>query len=289
MYNQLINYLNRPFPVLETSREKLGISAYFGFFIFIFLLIFQPFGISDTPDTVLWVTLGYGVITFLVVAAIVFGAGVIMPGFFNPDEWAVKHHLLLSVANLVVISAANWAYAKYFAIDGEHHYSLLSFLFITLVVGIFPVLFSIYYYENKFARENSLLADETTNIINSNKLNDENKQYNFTSSTKNEKISIPIADLICIKAEGNYCNFFFIEKDKFSRKLLRISLKSTEDELQKEPKIIKCHRSWLINLDKVQSVKGTARSLTVSMNMMPFNIPVSRNFANSVTNALRHR
>lgn len=58
----LKNYLKQPFPKL-TSRWKLIITI--SLFVAIFLIIFQPFGISLIQNKILILS-GYGLVTFLV-------------------------------------------------------------------------------------------------------------------------------------------------------------------------------------------------------------------------------
>ena len=272
----------------ETTKEKIGIAFYFGLFVFIFLIIFQPFGIDGNSDTVLWMTAGYGLITFFIVAIVSFGIGFMESGFANPDTWTIKHFLILSVVNLILIGIGNWAFDTFFISEKEHEYSLFTFLFITLSVGIFPILLSIHFYENLMTNKNRLIADETTGIILARKQQHTNRLHHFQSSTKNESVSVHSNEIVCIKADGNYCKFFYSKEDLLLKKMLRISLRSVEDELKSEPKIMRCHRSWLVNLEKVQRVTGSARNISLSMENCTFSVPVSRSYAQSVTNALRH-
>jgi len=288
MFNKLKTYLNKPFPMLETTREKIGIAFYFGFFVFMFLLIFQPFGLGEYADTIVWVTAGFGLITFLSVVITTFGLRILKSDITNPDTWSIKHHLLLSFTNLTVIAIGNWAYSLLVLPGKIHHHTLFGYLFITLAVGIIPVILSVLFYDNRLSNKNKHLADETTDIIHARKQQQENPVHHFESSVKSESVSLRTSDIICIKAEGNYCSFYFIKNDVLTKKLLRISLKLVEKELETEPRILRCHRSWLINPDKVQSLSGTARNISLSMEYCKFSIPVSRNYANIVTNVLRH-
>ena len=289
MYKKLKYYLEKPFPMLETKREKIGISFNIGFFVSIFLLIFQPFGIGVNTNSIalIGITLGYGLITFFSVAITTIFLPVILPNFFNPDKWSIKHHLILSFVNLALIAIGNWTYSIILS-DDVHHHTLTAYLFNTLAVGFFPVIFSVLFYDNKFSNKNKHIADETNSIINARKIQQENTEHHFKSAVKSESISLFPSDIVCIKAEGNYCNFFFIKDKVLTKELLRIPLKLVEEELDKESKIMRCHRSWLINIDKVQSLSGTARNITLTMEYCKFLVPVSRNYANIVTKVLRH-
>lgn len=288
MFDKLKKYLNKPFPMLETTREKIGIAFYFGFFVFLFLLIFQPFGLGEYTDTIVRVTAGFGLITFLSVIITTFGLRLLKSDITSPDTWSIKHHLILSFVNLTVIALGNWAYSSMFLSGKIHPHTLFSYLFITLAVGIFPVILSVYYYDNRLTNKNRHLANETTGIIRARKQQHENKVNHFESSVKSESFSVLSSNIICIKAEGNYCSFYFLEKDVLQKKLLRIPLKSVENELETAPGIMRCHRSWLVNPEKVQSVSGTARSISLTMEYCDFKVPVSRNYANMVTSVLRH-
>jgi hypothetical protein len=50
MIEKALKIFNRPFPIIETNKEKFIFSASLGIFIFGFLSIFEPFGLNKLTE-----------------------------------------------------------------------------------------------------------------------------------------------------------------------------------------------------------------------------------------------
>jgi hypothetical protein len=79
---EFLEIFNRPFPLIESVKEKLILSLVFGFSIFMFLWIFQPFGLDQTPGEKVLYLSGYGFITTIVILFNIFIATKIFKNFF---------------------------------------------------------------------------------------------------------------------------------------------------------------------------------------------------------------
>ena len=44
---KVINWLNKPYPLIQNTRSKLLLVLSFAVFVYVFLLIFQPFGAAQ--------------------------------------------------------------------------------------------------------------------------------------------------------------------------------------------------------------------------------------------------
>jgi DNA-binding LytR/AlgR family response regulator len=62
-------------------------------------------------------------------------------------------------------------------------------------------------------------------------------------------------------------------------KLIRLSLKQLEIQLENFSQIKRCHRSYLVNTQHISSIDGNARSLTIQLDNVATSIPVSRSFS----------
>ena len=61
-----------------------------------------------------------------------------------------------------------------------------------------------------------------------------------------------------------------------------LQMKKIEDDFWDYKKIIRCHKSYFVNLSKVKTTSGNARALYLHINELDFQIPVSRNFSNEI-------
>ena len=286
MLKRLKNYINKPTAFIDDKSTQLLMSAFFGLFVFIFLYIFQPFGISKYPDTVLVKCLGYGGVTFIVMLVNAFIMPLVIPKLFDNNTFKVKNNIIISTWFLFSISVANWFYTAYFY-PNENTNSLVAFVGITMSVGIFPMLIGSYYMERRLNSNNQKIAQDANNQLQLVVQKNTQSHYSFQSENNSDRIEIEIAHLICIKAEGNYCEFYTLQGGELKKELLRITLKSVEQKLENEGDIIRCHRSYLVNLRKVSKVSGTARNISLHFDNVEFTVPVSRSNSALVTKGIR--
>jgi len=285
MFEQLKNYINKPTAFVESKSTQILMSVFFGLFVFLFLYIFKPFGISDFPKTVLIKCLGYGLITFFIMLINSFLLPLILPKLFDPNTFKVKNHIAISLWFLFSISVANWFYTS-FLFPSENVKDLITFVGITMSVGVFPMLLGSYYMERTLNSANQKIAQQANNQLQTVHQKNTLSHYKFQSENKVDFVEVDIEKLICIKAEGNYCEFYTSQKGEIKKELFRITLKLVEEKLENEEDIIRCHRSYLVNLRKVSKVSGTARNLSLHFDNMEFTIPVSRSNSALVTNTI---
>ncbi|MPN39054.1 hypothetical protein SDC9_186580 [bioreactor metagenome] len=62
-------------------------------------------------------------------------------------------------------------------------------------------------------------------------------------------------NLLYIESADNYATIYYLNKSKKSHYLIRNSLKWMEEHLTKDTPLIRCHRSYIVNLDKVKILK----------------------------------
>ena len=275
-------YLNKPFPFIEKKSHRLLASVLFSGFIYIFLLIFQPFGISNIQYYKPIYVAGFFGITLVVMMVSFIVAPAIMTNLFDFDKWTIKKNLIFITIQFLIISILNWIYNSTIGYGIVKQYGLLSFIFITVTVGIIPTLFLIYFIERNLARKNNFIATNFNESIKHRVDKNENPEIKLLSQNNDETIIIELKQLICIKAEGNYLKVFFSSDNEIKSKLIRNSIKNIEEDLTVFENIIRCHRSYIVNLDRVNRMSGNARNFSLHIENLGFTIPVSRSFPKSI-------
>ena len=91
---------------------------------------------------------------------------------------------------------------------------------------------------------------------------------------KLDLLKILKSDLICVSKSQNYIEIFFIENNHIKSKLIRSSLKKTQEDLTF---LIQVHRSHLIN---PQHFKSWKNKNVISLTQIE--IPVSKNYKNNL-------
>ncbi len=93
------------------------------------------------------------------------------------------------------------------------------------------------------------------------------------------KISIDQENLLYVDSADNYATIHYLNKSKLSHYLLRNSLKWIEENLTNETPLVRCHRSFIVNLDKVKVLRKTKDGIFLEMDALNApDIPVSKTY-----------
>jgi len=85
------------------------------------------------------------------------------------------------------------------------------------------------------------------------------------------RLSIQHVDLLYLEAADNYVSVYYLHRDKLQRFMVRNSMKTYEEQF-KDSNIIRCHRSYMVNLDKVEIIRKEKDGLHLELGTDP---PVS--------------
>ena len=96
------------------------------------------------------------------------------------------------------------------------------------------------------------------------------------------RFSIKEDDLLYLRGAENYVTVFYSNQDKQEKFLLRNTLKNLEESL-KPLDIIRCHRSYMVNLHKVKLIERERDGFKLRLNTMPqVELPVSKTYTGIV-------
>ena len=101
--------------------------------------------------------------------------------------------------------------------------------------------------------------------------------------SETEIIKLDASALCYVQAEGNYVRVVW-RNDGVKEKLLRATLQSTQDAA--DGLLMRCHRSFLVNLDAAERVEGPLRSMRVVFTEAD-SVPVARGYAEEIRKAAK--
>lgn len=301
----LLSFLNKPYPLIEGSRNKLIVSLAFGFFIFLFLYIFKPFGLSTfTPQKTLYSALALGGITFGIICINLLFLHKIFPSFFNEETWTVGKEIFITLVHIALIGLGNFVFG-FLVLKMAASWSNLFYLeTITLSLAILPISVWTLIKQNALLKKNmqearvfnATFQQEEVDVITETTTTDtiftmlpvvNNRTIHFSSDNETDYIEAEADKVYFITAADNYIKINILEEKGFTTKLLRSTLKRTENDLAAYPNFYRCHRAYIVNLEKVDAISGNARGLKLTLKNSPEEIPVSRTLNDEIKEKLK--
>jgi hypothetical protein len=263
----MFRLFRQPYPTNDSLTKTIRKSVLIGLFVGLFLLVFQPFGLNiwQTDNKPLKL-LGFGAITAGVTGLNFILWSHLFPRQFSEMKWTVGREILLVTFNILLIAVANGFYLT--ALIGDLDITGLnwvSMVLITYLVGLFPVtgvvLLNYITQLRKYSQSAAELpvhpippaqsivepvggiGEQTSNTV------------QFVAENEKDKLSIAATDLLFVESSDNYCTIVYLKNGQPARPLLRSSLSRLENQLN-QTHIVRCHRSFLVNLDRVERISG---------------------------------
>lgn len=292
LLNRLAMLLRSPYPELQQRWKTVVFPALLVFFILYFL---QPFGISRMEGPKLLILSGYMLVSAAMLSVVVYVLPVIFPGWYCEERWTLGKELLSTLLLCVLVILGNWIYtAQVFAIPLNLHLLCICLLWM-VVIGPFPFVLFMLWNRNLQLRHNLREAIEM-NVRLTSKLRDGLQEQALPQPTgeipatvvldgeTKEKLTLVVRNLLYAESEGNYVCLHYLPAGAGTpvTKLLRLTLKQVEESLAVYPDIIRCHRAFVVNLQKVVKVTGNAQGYRLHLEGCGGEVPVSRAYAKVV-------
>ena len=96
-------------------------------------------------------------------------------------------------------------------------------------------------------------------------------------------------DILVFHSSGNYIEIFWLDHLVCRKKLFRQSFAVVEQIVSGKSDFVKCHRCWLVNLSKIEALKGNSKGYLVEIKKLGFQVPVSRNYILAIRKLIPQR
>jgi DNA-binding LytR/AlgR family response regulator len=102
------------------------------------------------------------------------------------------------------------------------------------------------------------------------------------------RLTIQLDDLLYIEASENYVTIHYLDQFQPGRMLLRNSMKKMEEQLAEFP-VIRCHRSYMVNLSRVSIARKEKAGLQLHLNApVKMVVPVSDSYRDGLLDRFRN-
>ena len=108
------------------------------------------------------------------------------------------------------------------------------------------------------------------------------KMIPFYDENGKLKFSVLLDDLLYLEASDNYVSIHYVNNDKVAKYMVRNTLKTLEQKLENYD-VVRCHRSFLVNFNKVKILKREKDGLFLELNAPNgLTLPVSKTYVTSI-------
>ncbi|WP_299133912.1 LytTR family DNA-binding domain-containing protein [uncultured Tenacibaculum sp.] len=274
---QIKNYLKEPYPYYyEKSDRLLLLLLFISILSFLFSYFFEPFvvNVNEHKISYFWILLIHAFTPFPI-AYLYF---ILLNNSKKDTEiWTLGKEIFhlsmillvigitsFLIRDLIYTNPNNWSF-KYFWEEIRNTF-LIGIL---LLVVVLPINL-----ERLINKHKASLKEITP-------INFDSTSHNLIISIKNSMsedcFELKIKDFLFAKVESNYTEVYTFSTNKIHKTLIRVTLKDLEEQLKLvSHNIFKTHRSYLVNLNKINSISGNAQGYELVLKNSSLKVPVSR-------------
>lgn len=272
----MFEFLDKPYPSDNALNAFLRIGFGIALGLFFFILFFQPFELNnaDVNNYILTIA-GYSGITFLLIGILQIILRWSFPKKLNKENWDLKREIIIQLL-LWVLNSVAWAFYTTYVADVK----LSMYLAVKIVIlSLAPPLIILFVKEVRSLRVqvNGLKAQHREK---------RQEHIELVSESRSEKLALDSGELILAKSAENYVEIHYLSGGNGTKKLLRTTFKSIEDQLRPFSQMIRCHRTYIINMDHVIKLHREYGRIYLKMNGVDEDIPVSRQYLLGIRNAI---
>ncbi len=273
----MFSFLSQPYPARDPRFSIAVLQALLsGVLIASILIVFQPFGIYNWQHpNKNYLLAGYGLVAVVAYLTDFIIIQKIFRSYIIKSNWLVWKEIVRNMLGSVLAGFLCVVYGNMAGMMPFNLSQILIMIAVCFMVGALPttvlILLNYSYLTHKYSQPILTTVGQKT------PQNYEIDLLELIADNEKDKLTIPASDLLFILASDNYCTVQYAESDKICKVLLRSSLSRLERQII-SPRIVRCHRSYLVNLGRVASVSGNAQGYKLHLNMDMEPVPVSRSF-----------
>ncbi len=284
---KILNWLQQPYPFEKRWPQTLRSAVWVGAFVMLFLFFFKPFGtqIREGAELVyLKICASFGLVTAAVIL-IVNTFCLLLPAVFNEEKWRVWKETLYNIFFIALIGFGNFFLAHWLWNKPLDASSFWAWQGMTFAVGIFPTIIGAFLTQMKLSKKYAAEAAQLSRHVHPH-TDFPSQIITLTGENQNETLRLDADQIAYLSAADNYVQVFFFENEALKSRMLRATLKKMEDALATCPQFFRCHRTYIVNLEKVEKVSGNAQGYRLHMAGAEATVPVSRNLNEEIQEKL---
>lgn len=260
-----MNFLSNQIRFTSSLKGNVFVGVILGLFLSAIIILLEPFDTNQyRSDYKILFLLGFG---------IVFGCAYFIYSWLERMRyhrinklWLVRHELTSIFIFFLFSGTLVYLYNRLIINEGSYsigsHWWYLTHIVLAMIPIITPVLV---YLRQKTGERIVPTSPEIAHVIGAN---------------KREELVLENSQLIYVQANQNYIEIVYINSDKKTEsKTFRQSLSKIH---QQAPFLERCHRSFLVNVNSIQEIKGNSQNAKIYFRHAEGHIPLSKTFYRNI-------
>lgn len=244
--------------------------------IFLFLLLYRPVEIHESQFlSIEFTILLYSLLSAGFIYLMIEGLRKFASDFMNAGDWNLTKEL--SAIVLILTGLGSLIYVSAFIIeepvDRLNLSTYVDSVIRTGLVGMIPFLFFTslnlkYLFESTLYRSLEFISQP-----------ENEKWITIETPLKNEELGFFPSQFIYAEAQGNYLKVSLFRKEMTEEISIRCSISAFEKQCMGIPFIMRVHRAFIVNLDRIENAKGNSMGYRLKVGPAGDEISVSRGYA----------
>ena len=271
--------IQKPIPdYLVEKRNIIRLIIFTVLFALVFINIYSPFGADKWFDLTQLQFFTYSSVVILTGVLVVVISRIIMYFSCRKKIISLLQYLTWIAAEILFMASFYAIFQKFVLKDPRLFTNLVKISASnTALVLLLPYSISWLYFSWRDKKEKIARMEELSSFIGSAK-----EMIPFYDDKSILKFSVKKENLICLESTENYINICYLNNGKISKYLLRDTMKKMEEKFTGTD-IIRCHRSYMVNFEKVKVIRKEKDGLKLDFdNPQISDIPVSRSYVENV-------
>ncbi len=265
-------------PYLNEKRNIVRLIIFTSLFALVFINIYAPFGADKWFDLTKFQFFFFSSLTILTGVLVVVISRIIMYNVHKRHSIMLWHYFVWIFAEILSMSLFYGLFQKVILNDPRLFVDLVksSSRYTALVILLpYSTLWLYFSWREKKEQiermvDGQAVSPNTRDMI------------PFYDEKGVLKFSVKKENLLYIESAENYVSVCYLNKGKVSKYLLRDTLKKVEESFAGTD-VIRCHRSYMVNFEKVKVIKKERDGLKLELdNVSVADIPVSKTYVSTV-------
>jgi hypothetical protein len=278
-----VKKLDHPFPFYcNDDRKNLVFVTWVSGFVFVFMILFKTSRENHLELNLAQKAIFSGV-TFLSLGFSILILPRLFSHLFDPVHWTIRKYILHTLFNIILIGTISTAVDElYICPERSLWENFKGANEQVVMIGAIPISLISLFLRNSMLKENlkhamsgNLELEKIKNLKGTSSAGRASGQPITLRSDTSETLTINLRELLFIQAGSNYSTFFLKNGVGIQKKLLRINLKSLDQQIN-NPYAIRCHRSFIVNINAISSITGNTNGYKLQIQDTDHFIPVSR-------------